>query len=194
MNSNHERKIVMTPAEVSAFLKIPRTTLYDLVKKGKIRAAKVGKHWRFLEEDVLIYLRFGGDRHAVVSLAAQDRRLNRRVRSQIAAHLMLDPDQEDSVCYGYLNDIGVVGAFFVFRADSGGNNHDPAQGNGFGHLKKGDGIRVRFVIPRDFPVELDLRGTFVHGGASGVGGAGIQFNMLSIRDRNAVERYVASRL
>jgi len=48
---------VMTVKEVSDFLKIPLSTIYDLVQKGKIRGVKFGKHWRFLEEDILAYFR-----------------------------------------------------------------------------------------------------------------------------------------
>jgi len=50
-------KRVMSVKEVSDFLKIPISTIYDLAKKGKIRGAKFGRHWRFLEEDILSYFR-----------------------------------------------------------------------------------------------------------------------------------------
>ncbi|MBI3313414.1 MAG: helix-turn-helix domain-containing protein [Candidatus Omnitrophica bacterium] len=43
----------MTVQEVSEYLKIPVSTLYVLSKKRLIPAAKVGKHWRYLESDIL---------------------------------------------------------------------------------------------------------------------------------------------
>ncbi len=52
MEIEKNRKI-MTIEEVSAFLRIPASTIYELAKKGKIRGVKFGKHWRFLEEDIL---------------------------------------------------------------------------------------------------------------------------------------------
>ncbi len=52
-----ERKI-MTVKEVSHYLKIPISTIYSLARQGRLRAVKFGKHWRFLEEDIV--RNFGG--------------------------------------------------------------------------------------------------------------------------------------
>jgi len=38
---------VLTLAELSEYLKIPRSTLYRLVRKGEIPGRKVGRSWRF---------------------------------------------------------------------------------------------------------------------------------------------------
>jgi len=38
---------VLTIEELAAYLKIPKSTLYKLVREGKIPAQKVGRHWRF---------------------------------------------------------------------------------------------------------------------------------------------------
>lgn len=38
---------VLTIIELSAYLKIPKSTLYKLVRSGSIPCLKVGKHWRF---------------------------------------------------------------------------------------------------------------------------------------------------
>ena len=38
---------VLTIEELSAYLKISRSTLYKLVSEGKIPSQKVGRHWRF---------------------------------------------------------------------------------------------------------------------------------------------------
>jgi len=53
---NHFQKI-LTVAEVSQYLKIPISTLYELTRKGKIRGIKIGRHWRYLENDVLDFLK-----------------------------------------------------------------------------------------------------------------------------------------
>ncbi len=50
-------KKIMNIDEVGAFLRIPASTIYDLARKGKIRGVKFGKHWRFLEEDILNYFK-----------------------------------------------------------------------------------------------------------------------------------------
>lgn len=54
-NGNGRR--VMTVKEVSDFLRLPLSTIYDLVKRGKLPGAKFGRQWRFLEEDILGYFR-----------------------------------------------------------------------------------------------------------------------------------------
>jgi excisionase family DNA binding protein len=38
---------VLTIEELSVYLKIPRSTLYKLVREGRIPSQKVGRHWRF---------------------------------------------------------------------------------------------------------------------------------------------------
>ena len=38
---------VLTLAELSEYLKIPRSTLYRLVRQGQIPGRKVGRVWRF---------------------------------------------------------------------------------------------------------------------------------------------------
>ena len=43
---------VLTIEELSAYLKIPRSTLYKLVREGKIPSHKIGRHWRFRKETI----------------------------------------------------------------------------------------------------------------------------------------------
>ncbi|MEW5804281.1 MAG: helix-turn-helix domain-containing protein [bacterium] len=38
---------VLTIEELTAYLKIPKSTLYKLVRERKIPSQKVGRHWRF---------------------------------------------------------------------------------------------------------------------------------------------------
>jgi excisionase family DNA binding protein len=38
---------VLTIKELAAYLKIPQSTLYKLVREGKIPSQKIGRHWRF---------------------------------------------------------------------------------------------------------------------------------------------------
>ncbi|RLB95795.1 MAG: DNA-binding protein [Deltaproteobacteria bacterium] len=38
---------VLTIKELSTYLKIPKSTLYKLVREGKIPSQKIGRHWRF---------------------------------------------------------------------------------------------------------------------------------------------------
>lgn len=38
---------VLTIEELSVYLKIPKSTLYKLVREGKVPCQKIGRHWRF---------------------------------------------------------------------------------------------------------------------------------------------------
>jgi len=43
---------ILTIEELSVYLKIPRSTLYKLVREGKIPSQKVGRHWRFRKKAI----------------------------------------------------------------------------------------------------------------------------------------------
>jgi excisionase family DNA binding protein len=43
---------VLTIEELAAYLKIPKSTLYKLVREGKVPSQKVGRHWRFHKEAI----------------------------------------------------------------------------------------------------------------------------------------------
>jgi excisionase family DNA binding protein len=40
---------VLTIEELARYLKIPKSTLYKLVREARIPCQKVGRHWRFLK-------------------------------------------------------------------------------------------------------------------------------------------------
>ena len=43
---------ILTIEELSIYLKISKSTLYKLVREGKIPSQKVGRHWRFRKETI----------------------------------------------------------------------------------------------------------------------------------------------
>jgi len=43
---------VLTIEELSSYLKISKSTLYKLVREGKVPSQKVGRHWRFRKEAI----------------------------------------------------------------------------------------------------------------------------------------------
>lgn len=45
MNSGQDG--ILTLQELAVYLKIPESSLYKIVREGKVPARKVGKHWRF---------------------------------------------------------------------------------------------------------------------------------------------------
>lgn len=51
---------VMTLDELSAYLKIPKSTLYKLVQEGRLPGQKIGKQWRFGKQGIDQWLAEGG--------------------------------------------------------------------------------------------------------------------------------------
>ncbi len=43
---------VLTIADLSDYLKVPKSSLYKLAQEGKMPCQKVGKHWRFRKEAI----------------------------------------------------------------------------------------------------------------------------------------------
>ena len=43
---------IMTIEDLSAYLKISRSTLYKIVREGTIPSQKIGRHWRFHKEAI----------------------------------------------------------------------------------------------------------------------------------------------
>ena len=45
-------KDLLTLSEVSTFLKVPKSTIYKLARERRLPGHKVGKHWRFVREEI----------------------------------------------------------------------------------------------------------------------------------------------
>ena len=43
---------ILTIEELSKYLRVSKSTLYKLVREGKIPSQKVGRHWRFHKENI----------------------------------------------------------------------------------------------------------------------------------------------
>lgn len=43
---------VLTIEELAVYLQIPKSTLYKIVREGKIPCQKIGRHWRFRKEAI----------------------------------------------------------------------------------------------------------------------------------------------
>ncbi len=48
---------VLTIEELAAYLRIPKSTLYKLVREGKVPSQKIGRHWRFLKNAIDAWLK-----------------------------------------------------------------------------------------------------------------------------------------
>ncbi|WP_420239634.1 helix-turn-helix domain-containing protein [Telmatobacter bradus] len=47
---------ILTIGELAAYLKIPKSTLYKLVREGSIPSQKIGRHWRFRKAAIDLWL------------------------------------------------------------------------------------------------------------------------------------------
>lgn len=48
---------ILTVLDVARFLRVPKSTVYKLVRVGELPGSKIGKHWRFLRHDIHEWLR-----------------------------------------------------------------------------------------------------------------------------------------
>jgi len=51
---------VMTIDELADYLKISKSTLYHLVRRGEVPGTKIGRHWRFHRQVIERWLGEGG--------------------------------------------------------------------------------------------------------------------------------------
>ncbi|HVL81694.1 MAG TPA: helix-turn-helix domain-containing protein [Actinomycetota bacterium] len=54
--SGPEISKLLTVAEVAAVMRVSRMTVYRLIRRGQLRAIKVGRNYRVREEDLTSYL------------------------------------------------------------------------------------------------------------------------------------------
>lgn len=46
----------LTLKDTAQYLRVTKQTVYNMVKKGRIKAYKVGREWRFFRSDIMEYL------------------------------------------------------------------------------------------------------------------------------------------
>jgi excisionase family DNA binding protein len=47
---------VLTIEELAVYLKVPKSTLYKLVREGRVPSQKIGRHWRFRKASIDLWL------------------------------------------------------------------------------------------------------------------------------------------
>jgi excisionase family DNA binding protein len=85
---------IMTVGELVQWLRVDRTTIYRLLKRGDIPAFRVGSDWRFQREAVERWIAAGGD---VLDPTEQPHE-----RSKVLAERGTDPPQPDGRHRGIL--------------------------------------------------------------------------------------------
>jgi excisionase family DNA binding protein len=51
------RSDVLTVSEVAELLRLPRSTVYDLARRGLLPGHRVGRSWRFIRPEIEAWLR-----------------------------------------------------------------------------------------------------------------------------------------
>jgi len=178
MNAKQPRgQRIMSVKEISECLKIPASTIYHLAKMGKIRGVKYGKHWRFLEEDVLSYL------YQHRSLRCDqtrfiERRDHPRMNTEIPASLaVLLFEKKGLEKKGMVRNISEGGLLFA----------DPNSSAGF---EAGDPVKVMFQLPGEKSQEMRLEGRIVHVLKNARIALGIKFRNISLVDQGVIRNYV----
>lgn len=178
----------MTIKEVSAYLRIPVSTIYDLAGKGKIRGVKFGKHWRFLEEDILHYLHYGDRGYPAHDTRSTEKRESFRVNSEIPAGIAVQLNGRSGLlAEGTIANLSEGGAFFVYTENGGNGNGTPAGG---ARAVPGDPVKLVFRMTEQAPSKLEVDGLVIHQGAGPRTGAGIKFRHLSQENREMIKKHV----
>lgn len=60
---------LLTLSEVSKFLKVPKSTIYKLARERRLPGHKVGKHWRFVREEIEAWVQNSMDEEPMVGAA-----------------------------------------------------------------------------------------------------------------------------
>lgn len=64
-------KDLLTLSEVSTFLKVPKSTIYKLARERRLPGHKVGKHWRFVREEIEAWVQNAGGETEMVGAGKQ---------------------------------------------------------------------------------------------------------------------------
>lgn len=65
---------LLTLSEVSNFLKVPKSTIYKLARERRLPGHKVGKHWRFVREEIESWVQSAGSEELAGAAGASSSR------------------------------------------------------------------------------------------------------------------------
>ena len=61
---------LFTAKEAAEILKVRKNTVYDMIKRGDLKASKLGKQLRIRQEDLDFYIQYGSQAKVVNSMQA----------------------------------------------------------------------------------------------------------------------------
>jgi len=57
----NEEEVLLTTQEAMDFLRISQATVYRMIKRGELKAHKVGKKWLFFKKDLIEFVKRDGN-------------------------------------------------------------------------------------------------------------------------------------
>jgi len=177
----HTQRRIMTVKQVSDYLNIPTSTVYELVRKGKIRGVRFGKHWRVLEKDIAAYLE-GALKTVEQPEDFAERREHPRINAEIPAILTIGLSEKSEVnADGIIRNLSEGGVLLQSKSADDGKCKGP---------EVGDPVTLVFEIPEAGQSKIEVKGRVIyllnHSGES----LGIKFTGLSDHERGAIKDYV----
>lgn len=167
---------ILTAQDVGRYLRISLSTVHHLTRTGQIKAVKVGKQWRYYQEDLDRYLEEGFEhlKSPAVSpqplrkpaYAGDERRAHPRIKCFVQGTLLVpDPAQEILAADGHILDLSAGGLLFETPEDS------------LRSIELGDDTRasVRLFLPSSSKQEVELEGVIRHRKANGALRLGLKF-------------------
>jgi len=175
---------MMTTKEVSDYLRIPVSSLWHLTKTGKIRGFKVGKHWRYREEDILAF--FDNSIKLEQSFerqeASSERRSHPRLNCQLSASIRV-PEKLFLPQAVSISNLSQTGLLIVFT------NHKNSTGS-VSFCRVGDPIEVRFSLSQQDSKLMNLSGRVIHQSVNGKLRLGIKFRQMQQEYEKVIKDYV----
>ena len=171
---------VMTILDVSVYLKIPVSTVYEWAKKGIIRGVKIGKHWRFLENNIHSYL-YSQLINPKVQKSQVERRQAARLNTELPAEItVLLMSKNGTAHQGTIQNISESGALFA-------ENRTEAR---LKQLAVGDPIQVQLILPNGAQQKITVEGRVVHRRTPKGESYGIKFRHLTDKNRLTIRKYI----
>jgi len=185
MENRDNKKTVMTAQEVSDYLKIPLSTLYGLTKSRKILGVKIGKHWRYLKENMDAYLFSSATitKSHLSSKSFLEKRQTPRINSELQATLStLLPRKNGLKHEGVIHNLSDGGVLFI---SSNGESHST-------YYELGDPVKLVFKIKDENQEQMILEGRIIHQRSitRSETAFGIKFKKLSATEQGAIREYV----
>lgn len=171
-NPTNEPKKVMTAEEVSQYLKIPLSTVYDLTKRGKLKGAKVGKHWRYFKDQIDRYLLGGKTPVSTPRERRESPRINCKLPAQLVAVVSAEPHPLQE---GQILNLSEGGLLFEGLSTDG-------------LLRTSDPVKASFAL--DGGEKVEAQGRIVHRLFETRPSYGIKFRDLPKEVKTQIRKYV----